>query len=658
MESKSHFLLSTLALAGILVSCTDEPVITYGEFEDRGAVEEASVTMSVPQSDAAFKAVWEDNDAIAIFEPGTPSNPRIFQLEEGAGTTEGTFAGNLPVYEDVSDKPDMLSAIWPYDWYAGSTSSSKAYSLSVPTVQTADDSSTEYIAGCSEDSGETFMTRQLISILEFTVTGLPEDETLESLAFSSASGVFASGATVNLTTAELPVTVSEYSTEISSGIVSGNKISFRLLPQDFKGIQAEINAVITTDKAVYNQKFDGFSDIVTEAGKTVSATIEIADQFGEGGFVFAEDETARPGEGEYAYMHVIPIRGEILDNETLEPYTFIPNTASGTQTLRIWFVSLQDATVGKYFSLKDFSGSLGFDNTAVAEEFYTGSTISVTDKNSEYDANRHYFFEQNDALKYKISYVDFDIDAKFALLFSDEFRLGCTIVGSKDGSGSFLSEGEEMTVPVTVHASPYILQLGEDESARPGIGEYDGYNFLPIRGEYITKESKNKLEYTPFTFTAGQRVGQSNSEIAFRVWMISRKDYGAPTDNSDKYVSENDWGTTYLLGAEMAEIEEKFGPESGIGFGTAASKKMMSGLTGYVFDNEEDNNAYIITYIDYDVKTPSNKNLPERFKSGYVLKNAATAPITMHLKKDSSNKDSNAPETLTFTVPITCVAAQ
>ena len=78
MESKSHFLLSTLALAGILVSCTDEPVITYGEFEDRGAVEEASVTMSVPQSDAAFKAVWEDNDAIAIFEPGTPSNPRIF----------------------------------------------------------------------------------------------------------------------------------------------------------------------------------------------------------------------------------------------------------------------------------------------------------------------------------------------------------------------------------------------------------------------------------------------------------------------------------------------------------------------------------------------------------------------------------------------------
>lgn len=658
MESRLHFLLSTLALAGILVSCTDEPVISYGEFEDRGAVEEASFTISVPQADAAFKDAWENNDAIAVFEPGTPSNPRIFQLKEGAGTTEGTFTGNLPVYEDVSSKPDILSAIWPYDWYAGASSSSEAYTLSVPSVQSEDNSPIEYIAGCSEDSGKTFRTRQLISMLEFTVTGLPEDETLESLAFSSASGVFASEATVDLTTTELPVTISDYSTEISSSIAAGDKISFRLLPQDFKGIQADINAVITTDKAVYNQKFDGFSNIVTEAGKTVSATIEIADQFGEGGFVFADDETDRPGEGEYAGMQVIPIRGEILDKTTLEKYTFIPNTASGTQTLRIWFVSIQDATVGKYFSLKDYSGTFGFDNTAAEDMFYTGTSISVSDANCEYDMNRHYFFSQEDALKYKVSYVDFDIDAKFALLFSTEFKLGCTIVGSKDGSGSFLNEGQEMTVPVTVHASPYILHLGDNETARPGTGEYTGYNFLPIRGEYITKESKNKLEYTPFTFTAGQRVGQSNSEIAFRVWMISRKDYGAPTDNSDKYASENDWGTTYLLGTEMNEIETKFGSESGIGFGTAAAKKMMSGLTGYVFDNEADNNAYIITYVDYDVKTPSNKNLPERFKSGYVLKNAATAPITMHLKKDSSNKDSNAPETLTFTVPITCVAAQ
>ena len=651
MKPHLHLLLSNLIFAGLPISCTDEPVISYGEFEDRGPVAEASVTMSIPQGDAAFKSVWEDDDAIAVFEPGTPSNPRIFQLTEGTGTANGTFTGNLPVYDETEEQPEQLSAIWPYDWYAGSSSTADAYTLSIPSAQTADNSTTEYIAGYSEDKGKTFQTRQLMSLLDFTITELPEDETLRSLSFSSESEVFASTATVDLTDAEFPVAVTEYSTGISSEVAAGNTVRFRMLPQDFKSVQAAISVVITTDKAVYNQPFNGFGDITLEAGNTASATIEVADQFGEGGFVFADDETARPGEGEYADMQVIPVRGEILDGAT--SYTFIPNTASGSKTLRIWFVSLQDATVGKYFSLKDFSGSFGFDNAAVADEFYTGSSISVTDANCEYDMNRHYFFAQEEALKYKVSYVDFAITAKFVQLFSDEFKLECVITGSKDGSESFLGADEEMTVPVTVHAKPYILQLGADETARPGEGEYAGYNFLPLRGEYITKGSKDQLDYTPYVFTAGQ----ATTGITFRVWMIALKDYKVGTNNDDSYVSENDWAVTYLLGSKIAEIEEKFGPDSGVGFGTAAAKNIMSGKPGYVFGNEEDD-KYIVTFVDYDVNTPTNKNLPARFKNGYILNSAATETVTMHLKKGPNNKADDSPATLTFPATITCVAAQ
>ena len=652
MKPQLHFLFSNLVFAGLLISsCTDEPAISYGEFEDRGPVAETSVVMSIPQSDAAFKSVWADDDAIAVFEPGTPSNPRIFQLKEGAGTAEGTFTGNLPVYEGEEGQPVQLSAIWPYDWYAGSSSSADAYTLSVPTAQTAENSNTEYIAGYSEDNGGTFQTRQLMSLLDFTITELPEDETLKSLSFSSESGVFASIATVDLTSSDFPVVVTEYATGISSEVTAGNTVRFRMLPQDFKSVQAAVSVVITTDKAVYNQPFSGLGDIALEAGKTASATIEVADQFGEGGFVFAEDETARPGEGEYADRQVIPVRGEILDGTTA--YTFIPNTASGSKTLRIWFIALQNATVGKYFSLKDFSGSFGFDNTAVAGEFYTGSSISVTDADREYDMNRHYFFEQEDALKYKVSYVDFDItDAKFVQLFNDEFKLECAITGSKDGAESFLGADEEMTVPVTVHAKPYILQFGADETARPGEGEYADYNFLPIRGEYITKESKNQLDYTPYVFTAGQ----ATTGIVFRVWVMAKKGYTA-SNNSDSYLSENDWAATYLLGAEIAEIEEKFGAGSGIGFGTAAAKNLLSGLPGYIFDNGDDE-SYIITYVDYDVNTPSNKKLPDRFKNGYILNNATTASVTMHLKKNTNNNDPSAPATLIFPAIITCVSGE
>ncbi len=645
-----RFLLTGFFLAGILVSCEDEPAISYGESEDSGPAAEATVILNIPQCDDAFKSVWEEDDVIGIFEPGTPSNPRDFRLTEGSGTTEGRFTGKLPVYEDEPAGSGQLYAVWPYDWYAGSSSSAKAYTLVLPAEQNAGNADTEYIAGYSADNGETFTTKQLVSILDFTVTGLPDDETLKSVGFSSASAFFASAATVDLTSEGLPVTVSELTSSVSSEIVSGNTARFRMFPQDFSAMQAEVDVVITTDKTVYNQKFDGFGDIVLEAGKASAATVEVADRYGEGGFVFAENETARPGEGIYADAQIIPVRGEILDKASSEPFTFIPNTASGGQTLRIWFVSLQDANVGKYFSLKDFSGSFGFDGTAAAEKFYTGTSISVTDADCEYDLNRHYFFSQEDALKYKVSYVDFSIDARFVQLFEDEFTIDCTLVGSKDGSDSFIGSGEEMTVPVTVHASPYVLQLGAGETARPGEGEYAGYNFLPIRGEYIV--SKNTATATPYVFTAGQPV----SGIAFRVWMIARKGYTVPT-NGDNYASENDWGKTYLLGAEIAEIEEKFGAGSGVGFGTAAAKKLLSGTPGYVFDNEEDNSEYVITYVDYDVNTPSNKNLPDRFKNGYILNNANTATVTMHLKKNSNNKDPEAPATLTIPVTLTCTAA-
>lgn len=649
MKPQQLFLLSSLAFAGTFISCTDEPEITYGEFEDRGPTIEATVSLSVPQGGSGFKTVWEDGDVIGIFEPGTPSNPRDFRLTEGAESEEGTFFGKLPVSDSETPESGHLFAIWPYDWYAGSSSGADAYSLALPSEQNSGNYDTEYIAGYSADNGRTFTTSRLVSILDVTVTGLPEDETLRSLGFSSTPAAFASAATVDLTDEQFPLSVSEQVSDISSEVVSGNTASFKMFPQDFSAMQAEMNVVITTDKTVYNQVFDGFGNIRLEAGKTAEMTVEVADRYGEGGFVFAESETARPGEGEYADAQVIPIRGEILDKATSLPYSFVPNTASGEQVLRIWFISTQEATAGKYFSLKDFSGTFGFDGNAIAEKFYTGSQVSVTDADCEYDRNRHYFFSQEDALKYKVSYVDFSIDAKFVQLFDDEFSIECTIVGSKDGSDSFISAGEEMKVPVSVHASPYILHLDSSESARPGEGEYAAYNFLPIRGEYIV--SKNTATATPYVFTAGQPT----AGIAFRVWMISKKGYTVPT-NGDNYNSENDWGSTYLLGAEIAEIEEKFGTGSGVGFGTAAAKKLLSGTPGYVFDNENDNSAYVITYVDFDVNIPSNKNLPDRFKEGYILNNANTATVTMHLKKATNNQDPEAPQTLTIPVTLTCNA--
>lgn len=652
----SNIFYSFVACAAMLsaASCTDEPIITYGEMETGGPVEKVTLKASLPTEETdCFKTGWQSGDVLGIFGPSSLKAPRDFRIKAGESSAEASFEGNLPVSGE--EESNELYAVYPYDWYAGSTSGADSYTISIPEKQTPELAVPEYMSGMVTDRNAVIELQPLTSVLEVSVGKIPEDETLTGMTLKTSDGspLFAVSANVDLTSADQTILIADRAASVSSGIVSGDKVVFTLLPQEISGDgDVEIRSVITTTKSVYDQRFNDFS-VKLEKGKKTAVGTDLLDRYGEGGFVFAENETARPGEGEWADYDVLPVRGEIL-NADGTPYSFLPNAALSAEAnpvLRIWFVSRQNTTVGKWLALKSFEGGYGFDPVAVKKDFTGASVISGVKTDMEWDANKHYFFNAEDAEKYKISYADFQVDkkTKFVRLFKEEFTIECTVGGEGvSGHESDRLPYDDLTVPVTVHAVPSYIEITAEEEAR--IKEYledKNYNFVPMRGEYVT----SKTVFTPYVFTPNVSV----TGIAFRMLVAVRRDFVVP-ENGDKYMTTNTKTTppTWLLGGNITELEEKFGTGTRIGIGTnGAAKSFASDMAGYVFESDELNEKYLLSCSVYDVNTPGDKNTaPE----GYVFKSAGKENINIYFTKHKNNTDTSAPENLECPVCITVEA--
>lgn len=651
----SNIFYSFVACAVTLsaISCTDEPIITYGEMETGGPVEKVTIKASLPTEETSyFKTGWKSGDVIGIFEPSSLKSPRDFRIRAGESSAEASFEGQLPVR--MEEAGNELYAVYPYDWYAGSASGADSYVISIPEKQTPELTVPEYMSGMVADRNAVIELQPLTSVLEISVGKIPEDETLAGMTLKTADGtaLFAVVANVDLTSEEQTVVISDKSASVSTEIVSGNKAIFTMLPQTISG-DAEIRAVITTTKSVYEQHFNDFS-VTLEKGVKSAVSIELLDRYGEGGFVFAESETARPGEGEWADYDVIPVRGEILQSDGT-PYSFLPNAALGAETnlvLRIWFVSRQNTTAGKWLTLKSFEGGYGFDPEAVKRDFTGASVISGVKTDVEWDSNKHYFFNVGDAEKYKVSYADFRIaaTAKFVRLFKEEFTVECTLggdgVSSEHESGRLPYDG--LKVPVTVHATPSYIKITAEEEAR--IKEYledKNYNFVPMRGEYVA----SKTVFTPYVFTPNVSV----TGIGFRMLVAVRRDFVVP-DKGDQYMTINTNTTppTWLLGGNIAELEEKFGTGTRIGIGTnGAAKPFASDMAGYVFESDELNEKYLLSCSVYDVKKPGDTG---KAPEGYIFKSAGKENINIYFTKHKNNTDASAPENLECPVCITVEA--
>ncbi|MGN0188647.1 MAG: hypothetical protein ACI395_03950 [Candidatus Cryptobacteroides sp.] len=659
--SNSFFAFAATVALLSAASCTDEPIITFGDMESTGHIEKVTVTATLPENvEEGFKTEWAGNDILGIFDPSNIKGPRDFQLKEGANSTKASFEGNLPLSEKAGT--NGLYAIYPYDWYTGSSFGAESYLITIPVKQTEDLKIPQYMSGMSSDRNSTIELKPVLSILEISIGKIPEDETLTGMTLLTADGspLFATTASLDLTSEEQTLTVVDKSASISSSIVSGDKVIFNILPQEFESTEElMIRSVITTNKSVYDQNFKNLS-VKLAKGERGSASTDLLDRYGEGGFVFAENETARPGEGEWSGFDVIPVRGEIVNKEDGTPYSFLPNagfSSSANPVLRIWFISKQGTSVGKWFTLKAFEGGFGFNPDVVKTQFTGESVITGIEEEMEWDANKHYFFSLEDAEKYKVTYCDFTIDSrsKFIRLFKEEFTLECTLGGEgvSDGHNDSRLPYNDLTVPVSVHATPSYLHITAQEEAR--IREYlenQNYNFIPLRGEYV----QSKTDFTPYTFTVNVPAPEKPM-IGFRMFVAVKRDY-VVTNGGDIYTTKNTTidGELYILGGKVSELAEKFGTGSVLGVGANdAAKNLASSVPGYVFESDELNDKYLLSYTTYDVNKPKNQALaPE----GCVLKQAGKEFINIYLTKHKNNKDTNAPASLECPVLVTCVTAE
>ena len=134
-----------------------------------------------------------------------------------------------------------------------------------------------------------------------------------------------------------------------------------------------------------------------------------------------------------------------------------------------------------------------------------------------------------------------------------------------------------------------------DETARPGVGAYAGYDIIPIRGEYIESQSN----FTPVVFPSDTDVGGGTNATrkAFRMWFIIKR--GTEFSGPMTYINlVNDEG--YRLGTLVDEVENILGEGSTLGVGNSKVAGNIRNIQGH-FADDADNVLYEIYYTAWDV---------------------------------------------------------
>lgn len=223
MEKNYKIFLTALCLAGLsLSSCVKDAGVLNVSLSSTKTLRATTELASRTTLDGNYNVIWSEGDEIVIFGISDSENNdgRIFTLSEGAGTTNGVFAGSL------DGEYANYYAFYPYSMYIGIYTSGE-YIINLPqsavfTEQNFVKDANPMIACGTEKDGLSF--KNLCGIVEFRIAGTGTINTIQVVSGDGqpVSGMF----NANPTTLELsPAAGNENYTNIYASLENPIELS-------------------------------------------------------------------------------------------------------------------------------------------------------------------------------------------------------------------------------------------------------------------------------------------------------------------------------------------------------------------------------------------------------------------------------------------------